>query len=101
MTRSAILESEDDEIGGFAVSVPALPGCFSQGAAREEDLDNIREAISLRLGVMHRDGEPFPADVRPIVTLADAEPISPSAARLDLDALLGEDDPASPRRCAG
>jgi predicted RNase H-like HicB family nuclease len=35
-----IIESKE----GFAVSCPALPGCHSQGAIREEALANIREA---------------------------------------------------------
>jgi predicted RNase H-like HicB family nuclease len=30
---------------GFAVSAPALPGCWSQGATRDEAVDNIRVAI--------------------------------------------------------
>ncbi|MGA7887234.1 MAG: type II toxin-antitoxin system HicB family antitoxin [Acidobacteriaceae bacterium] len=30
---------------GYAVSCPSLPGCWSQGANREEALRNIREAI--------------------------------------------------------
>lgn len=34
-----------DPDGGYAVSVPTLPGCFSQGADRDEALRNIREAI--------------------------------------------------------
>lgn len=32
------------EQSGFVVSIPALPGCWSQGATREEALANIREA---------------------------------------------------------
>ena len=43
---------ESDE--GFAVSCPALPGCHSQGATREEARENIREAIALWLGVRDR-----------------------------------------------
>ncbi|MCU0869577.1 MAG: type II toxin-antitoxin system HicB family antitoxin [Burkholderiales bacterium] len=30
---------------GFAVSVPGLPGCWSQGATEAEAIENIREAI--------------------------------------------------------
>ena len=30
---------------GIAVSVPSLPGCWSQGATKEEALENIAVAI--------------------------------------------------------
>jgi predicted RNase H-like HicB family nuclease len=30
---------------GYAVSVPGLPGCWSQGATESEALSNIRDAI--------------------------------------------------------
>ncbi len=36
---------EQDEDGQFVAEVPALPGCISEGKAREEALANIREAI--------------------------------------------------------
>jgi predicted RNase H-like HicB family nuclease len=39
--RVALQPSE----GGFAVSCPGLPGCWSQGATEQEALDNIRDAI--------------------------------------------------------
>jgi predicted RNase H-like HicB family nuclease len=45
----AVFERESD--GGFCVSVPSLPGCFSQGDNFEETLANIREAITLYLEV--------------------------------------------------
>lgn len=32
------------EQSGFVCHIPALPGCWSQGATREEALANIREA---------------------------------------------------------
>ncbi len=30
---------------GFSVSVPGLPGCWSQGATEDEALANIQDAI--------------------------------------------------------
>ena len=30
---------------GYSVSVPGLPGCWSQGATEQEAIENIREAI--------------------------------------------------------
>jgi len=30
---------------GYSVSVPELPGCWSQGATEEQALENIRHAI--------------------------------------------------------
>lgn len=34
---------ETDE--GYSVSVPGLPGCWSQGSTEEEALQNIQDAI--------------------------------------------------------
>ena len=38
-----------EESGGYSVSVPDLPGCFSQGDTFEEAKKNITEAIELYL----------------------------------------------------
>jgi predicted RNase H-like HicB family nuclease len=46
-TFNVILQQEQD--GGYCVSVPALPGCFSQGDSFEEAITNIKEAIELYL----------------------------------------------------
>jgi predicted RNase H-like HicB family nuclease len=37
---------------GFSVSVPGLPGCWSQGATEEEALRNIQDAIVDYLSVV-------------------------------------------------
>jgi predicted RNase H-like HicB family nuclease len=40
------LEKTDE---GFAVWVPGLPGCWSQGKTEEEALENIKDAIKTYL----------------------------------------------------
>lgn len=40
---------ETDE--GFSVSVPGLPGCWSQGLTEEEAIQNIQDAIQEYLAV--------------------------------------------------
>ncbi len=39
----------EESEGGYSVSVPALPGCFSQGENFEEAAANIKEAVELYL----------------------------------------------------
>jgi predicted RNase H-like HicB family nuclease len=43
--RLKVVIEEDGEVGGYVVSCPSLPGCFSQGDTIEEALENIKEAI--------------------------------------------------------
>jgi predicted RNase H-like HicB family nuclease len=45
-----------ETVGGYSVSVPALPGCYSEGETREEALANIREAAELWLEVASERG---------------------------------------------
>lgn len=40
---------EQDEEGFFVASVPAIPGCHTQGKTYEEALENIKEAVELCL----------------------------------------------------
>jgi predicted RNase H-like HicB family nuclease len=64
--RYRIALHKSDE--GYSVSVPGLPGCWSQGATEQEALENIRDAIREYLSVIEEQlrGE----DVREIeVTL--------------------------------
>ena len=39
--RIALQKSEE----GYSVSVPGLPGCWSQGVTEQEAIENIRDAI--------------------------------------------------------
>jgi predicted RNase H-like HicB family nuclease len=49
MRYKIALRSSDE---GFSVSVPGLPGCWSQGATEEEALKNIQDAIIDYLAVV-------------------------------------------------
>ena len=60
MRYTVILEQEQD--GGFVASVPALPGCVSQGDNREKALANIREAIELYVEDCREAGDPVPTE---------------------------------------
>jgi len=60
MRYTVILELESD--GGYVVSVPALPGCVSQGDSRAEALSNIREAIELYIDDCRAAGDPIPTE---------------------------------------
>jgi predicted RNase H-like HicB family nuclease len=49
MNYKVVLEQSDE---GFAVSVPGLPGCHSQGETESEALVNIADAIREYLAVV-------------------------------------------------
>jgi predicted RNase H-like HicB family nuclease len=46
--RIALHQSEE----GYSVSVPGLPGCWSQGTTEKEAVENIRDAIREYLSVV-------------------------------------------------
>ncbi len=48
MKYKVALQRSDE---GFSVSVPGLPGCWSQGATEQEALENIQDAIRGYLAV--------------------------------------------------
>lgn len=60
MRYTVVLEQEQD--GGYVVSVPALPGCVSQGDTRQEAIANIREAIELYVEDCRASGDPVPTE---------------------------------------
>lgn len=49
MRRSFAVVIEWDPDGGFIASVPALPGCHTQGETLDELRGNVREAVELYL----------------------------------------------------
>ena len=63
---TAIFEP-DKEAGGYTVTIPALPGCISEGDSFEEALKNIREAAELYLEVLKEEKEEIPIEENPVV----------------------------------
>jgi predicted RNase H-like HicB family nuclease len=59
-----------DEDGVWIVECPAIPGCVSQGANKEEALENIREAIGLCLEVRAEQGLPLTIEIRQVEVAA-------------------------------
>ena len=105
MRYTVVLEKEAD--GGYVVSVPALPGCVSQGDSRAEALVNIREAIELYVEDCLDAGDPVPTEagkefveVEGVLdalaeSVGQAEAGQVKAARSAIRGMLGE---LSPRR---
>jgi len=62
-TYSILLSPDSD--GGFTVTVPALPGCITQGDTAEGCLANAKEAIAVYIEDMRSSGEPVPEETSP------------------------------------
>lgn len=55
VSLTAIVRPEPD-VGGYSASIPALPGCHTQGETLDEVRANLREAAEGWLAVAHEDG---------------------------------------------
>ena len=62
MLRKYRVILELNELGGYTITVPLLPGCISEGDTREEALSNIKEAMELYIESLQADGEPIPSE---------------------------------------
>jgi antitoxin HicB len=70
--KYTIILEPDFEEGGFTVTVPALPGCITQGGTVEECIERAREAIELYIESLIADGEPVPEETeRPQMVTID------------------------------
>lgn len=59
-----VLEWNKEE-EGYTVTVPALPGCITEGDTIEETLANAKEAITSYLKALEKLGRPIPAGDSP------------------------------------
>lgn len=60
--RYTIILDPDPEEGGYTVTVPALPGCITEGDTLEEAIAMAKEAISLHLEGLAAEGLPIPEE---------------------------------------
>ena len=69
-TYTVVLQpAPPEEGGGFTVTVPALPGCVSEGDSWEEAIAMAKEAIGLYIEDLEAHGEPVPEDAGTSVTV--------------------------------
>ena len=59
----------DADGGGFAATVPDLPGCMSDGETPEEAIANVREAIDAWLEAARDAGRAIPTP-SPVAAIA-------------------------------
>ena len=56
------IQIERDEDGLYVVSVPALPGCFTQGRSFDEAIRMVQDAIIGFVNVLAKRGKRIPID---------------------------------------
>ncbi len=47
---------------GYVATVPALPGCVSQGRTKRDAIKNVKEAIEAYIEALLEDGLPVPVE---------------------------------------
>jgi predicted RNase H-like HicB family nuclease len=57
-----IILHPDSEQGGYTVTVPALPGCITEGDTKEEAIAMAKEAIQLYIESLIDDNQPIPEE---------------------------------------
>ncbi len=68
--RTYTIVVEPEQGGGFFVTVPALPGCFTRGSTIDECKARAVEAIEVHIAGLQADGEPVPEETGPPHLLA-------------------------------
>ena len=89
-TLTYLAKLEPSEDGGYGVSFPDLPGCYSCGDDLEDALRMAKEALELHIYGMERDGDPIPKPSKPdpeefAGCVSAAVSICPDMVRLEMD----------------
>lgn len=70
---------EPAEEGGYVVSVPSLPGCFSEGDTFEEAVEMAKDAIAGYIESLKKHHEPVPTgETRAFIGTLDVPISTPS-----------------------
>lgn len=62
MRNYTIILEHDTEEGGYTITVPALPGCITQGETIEQCIERPREAIAGYIESLVAEGEVVPEE---------------------------------------
>jgi len=63
--RFTILLHPDPNGEGYTVTVPALPGCVTQGDTVEEAIAMAKDAVTLYIESLVAEGRPVPEEAAP------------------------------------
>jgi predicted RNase H-like HicB family nuclease len=63
MMRTYTIVVEPEESGGYYVTVPALPGCFTRGSTVEQCRERAVVAIEVHIAGLQADGQTVPEEV--------------------------------------
>lgn len=70
---TAIFEPASE--GGYVVSVPALPGCATQGETFEEAVEMIKDAIQGYVAVLKSEDQEVPQEIEDVVVTKVSVPM--------------------------
>ena len=68
------------EEGGYVVTVPALPGCVTEGDTYDNAIANAHEVIAGFIEALQKAGEPIPVEPEPTKPVSALVQISTVAA---------------------
>ncbi len=65
-----LVSIDRDEDGIWVVNCPAIPGCVSQGATKDQAIANVRDAIRACLEVRAERGMPLTVETQQVEVIA-------------------------------
>ena len=72
-----ILLEYDPEGPGYVVTVPALPGCITQGATVPEAIERSKEAIAGHVATLIETGQDVPSEDSPkLLTMVEIDDLA-------------------------